>query len=213
MQPIRHLDALACPLAQANVDTDQLIPARFMKEPRSAGYGQFLLHDLRHDANGQPRADFILEHPEARLAGILVARRNFGAGSSREAAVYALVDFGFRCVIAPSFGDIFSSNAVNNGLLPATLPEEDIERLLEHLGDTPGRLHVDLESCRIQAGELDLPFTISPTWRTKLLNGWDDIDMTRQHADAITRFAADYAARHPWLNASPSEPGVIARDF
>lgn len=213
MEPIRHLDALACPLAQANVDTDQLIPARFMKEPRSVGYGQFLLHDLRHDASGKPRHDFILEHPEASQARILVARRNFGAGSSREAAVYALVDFGFRCVIAPSFGDIFASNAVNNGLLPATLPERDIERLLEHLGTTPGRLRVDLEACRIQAGELDLSFTISPTWRTKLLNGWDDIDMTRQHEDAITRFAADYAARHPWLKASPGDPGVIARDF
>ncbi len=119
MEPIRQLDALACPLAQANVDTDQLIPARFMKEPRSVGYGQFLLHDLRHDESGKPRHDFVLEHPQASQASILVARRNFGAGSSREAAVYALVDFGFRCVIAPSFGDIFASNAVNNGLLPA----------------------------------------------------------------------------------------------
>lgn len=211
MEPIKTLEALACPLALANVDTDQLIPARFMKEPRSVGYGQFLLHDLRHDEAGKAREGFILNHPEAGEARILVARRNFGAGSSREAAVYALVDFGFRCVIAPSFGDIFASNAVNNGLLPATLPEADIERLLEHLGDAPGPLRVDLEACRIQAGDLELAFTIAPGWRTKLLNGWDDIDLTRQHADEIARFAADYARQRPWLDTTAPGETIITR--
>ncbi len=211
MDPIRILDDLACPLPLANVDTDQLIPARFMKEPRSIGYGQFLLHDLRHDAQGQPRREFILNHPRAGESRILVARRNFGAGSSREAAVYALVDFGFRCVIAPSFGDIFSSNAVNNGLLPATLPEDDIERLLAHLGEAPAPLRVDLEQCRIQAGELDLAFTIVPVWRTKLLNGWDDIDLTRQRVEQIERFAAAYARLHPWLATTDTRDTVISR--
>ncbi|WP_302139448.1 3-isopropylmalate dehydratase small subunit [Halomonas alkalicola] len=211
MEPIKTLDALACPLPLANVDTDQLIPARFMKEPRSVGYGQFLLHDLRHDDQGQPRKEFILNHPKACESRILVARRNFGAGSSREAAVYALVDFGFRCVIAPSFGDIFSSNAVNNGLLPATLPEADIERLLAHLGEAPAPLRVDLEKCRIQAGELDLAFTIAPVWRTKLLNGWDDIDLTRQRGEQIERFAAAYVRLHPWLATTASREKVITR--
>lgn len=211
MDPIRILDDLACPLPLANVDTDQLIPARFMKEPRSVGYGQFLLHDLRHDDAGQPRKTFILNHPKASESRILVARRNFGAGSSREAAVYALVDFGFRCVIAPSFGDIFSSNAVNNGLLPATLPEDDIERLLTHLGKAPARLQVDLEQCCIHAGVLDMTFTIAPVWRTKLLNGWDDIDLTRQHDEKIVQFATAYTKRHPWVAAAGPADAVIAR--
>lgn len=209
MEPIKILDALACPLPLANVDTDQLIPARFMKEPRSVGYGQFLLHDLRHDASGRPVEGFILNRPQTDQAKVLVARRNFGGGSSREAAVYALVDYGFRCVIAPSFGDIFASNAVNNGLLPATVSEEDAEALLTALSDTPGPLRVDLEAQRIEAGELSVAFSIAPTWRTKLLNGWDDIDMTRQHAERIRRFAADYAERRPWLDTTP--PEVISR--
>ncbi|MCE8021323.1 3-isopropylmalate dehydratase small subunit [Halomonas sp. MCCC 1A11036] len=203
MEPIKIIDAPACPLPLANVDTDQLIPARFMKEPRSVGYGRFLLHDLRHDESGRPVETFILNHPQATQAKTLVARRNFGAGSSREAAVYALVDFGLRCVIAPSFGDIFASNAVNNGLLPATVSEADAEALLTALGDAPGTLHVDLETQRISTGELSVAFTIAPTWRTKLLNGWDDIDMTRQHAQAIQRFAGDYANQRPWLKATP----------
>ncbi|PMR72870.1 3-isopropylmalate dehydratase small subunit [Billgrantia endophytica] len=211
MEPIKIIDAPACPLALANVDTDQLIPARFMKEPRSVGYGRFLLHDLRHDESGDPHETFILNHPEAEKARTLVARRNFGAGSSREAAVYALVDHGFRCVIAPSFGDIFSSNAVNNGLLPATVSEEDAEALLAALGDTPGQLRVDLEAQRITVGGLSVGFTITPTWRTKLLNGWDDIDMTRQYTDAIQRFAADYTRRHPWLDVTPPQPEIISR--
>ena len=210
MQPIKILDALACPLPQANVDTDQLIPARFMKEPRSVGYGQFLLHDLRHDESGQAIDGFILNHPTAAEAVTLVARRNFGAGSSREAAVYALVDYGFRCVIAPSFGDIFASNAVNNGLLPATVSETDCEALLAALGDTPAPLHIDLGTQCISIGALSVAFTIAPTWRKKLLNGWDDIDMTRQHADAIQQFATDYAQQYPWLDTTPSQ-GIISR--
>ncbi|MCE8025300.1 3-isopropylmalate dehydratase small subunit [Billgrantia aerodenitrificans] len=209
MEPIKIIDAPACPLPLANVDTDQLIPARFMKEPRSVGYGRFLLHDLRHDESGRPVEDFILNHPQAGEAKTLVARRNFGAGSSREAAVYALVDFGFRCVIAPSFGDIFASNAVNNGLLPATVSEADAETLLAALGEAPGALHVDLEAQRITIGELSVAFSIAPTWRTKLLNGWDDIDMTRQHAEEIERFATRYASQRPWLDAAP--PPLITR--
>ncbi|MGQ4879358.1 3-isopropylmalate dehydratase small subunit [Billgrantia sp. LNSP4103-1] len=211
MEPIKTLEALACPLPLANVDTDQLIPARFMKEPRSVGYGQFLLHDLRHDAQSQPIEGFILNHPQAGQAKVIVARRNFGAGSSREAAVYALVDFGFRCVIAPSFGDIFASNSVNNGMLPATVDEDDVETLLEALGEAPGLLRVDLESQRISIGDLSVPFDIAPTWRTKLLNGWDDIDMTRQHAETIRRFAADYASQRPWLDVARPSAEIISR--
>jgi 3-isopropylmalate/(R)-2-methylmalate dehydratase small subunit len=191
MEAFRVVTALACPLPRSGVDTDQLIPARFMKRSRAEGYGDYLLHDQRFDAEGRPRADFPLNDPARQGAHILVARRNFGGGSSREAAVYALVDYGFRCVIAPSFGDIFSSNAVNNGLLPARVSEEDAETLLALLAGGQAELTVDLESCVIRCGNRSFDFTVPPVWRTKLLNGWDDIDLTLSHREEIARFAAD----------------------
>ncbi|MCH8533233.1 MAG: 3-isopropylmalate dehydratase small subunit [Saccharospirillum sp.] len=198
MRPFTQLTAPACPLGLSNVDTDQLIPARFMKEPRSVGYGQFLLYDLRFDATQQPVADFALNQPEAEHQQILVARRNFGAGSSREAAVYALVDFGFRCVIAPSFGDIFSSNAVNNGLLPAVVSEEDCERLLSAMHQKTSPISVDLEQQRIECNAVRIPFAINPVWRTRLLNGWDDIDLTEGYRTEIDRFIHHYRQAYPW---------------
>lgn len=207
MQPFTRLTATACPLPLASVDTDQLIPARFMKRSRAEGYGGHLLYDLRFDADGRPRAGFPLNDPRRAGAQILVARRNFGAGSSREAAVYALVDFGIRCVVAPSFGDIFASNAVNNGLLPARVGEADVEALLFALQDEggPGEVTVDLEGRRILAGPLALGFEIDPVWRTKLLNGWDDLDLTLSHADRIAAFAARDRALRPW--AAPAGGG------
>ena len=196
MTPFTTLTAQACPLPFSGIDTDQLIPARFMKRPRSEGYGRFLLHDLRIDADGTPRGDFPLNDPRFREAQILVARRGFGGGSSREAAVYALVDYGIRCVVAPSFGDIHASNAVNNGLLPARVSEADAETLLARAADTP--LTVDLEGQTIRAGETVVRFEIEPVWRTKLLNGWNDIDLTQSYAEAIATFARDDAAANPW---------------
>ncbi|WP_424136800.1 3-isopropylmalate dehydratase small subunit [Roseomonas chloroacetimidivorans] len=198
MQPFRILTATACPLPMANVDTDQLIPARFMSRPRSAGYGDFLLHDLRFGPDGAPRPDFPLNRPERAGSGILVARRNFGSGSSREAAAYALVDHGIRCVLAPSFGDIFSSNAINNGLLPARLEEDAIEALLAWLEAGGQQVTVDLEACSVSAGELRWAFSIDPVWRTKLLNGWSDVDLTLSHAEAIDAFARADQAHRPW---------------
>lgn len=165
-----------------NVDTDQLIPARFMSTPRNEGYAQFLLHDLAR------------ENPAARLAQgapILIAGRNFGCGSSREAAVYALVDFGIRVVIAPSFGDIFSGNAVNNGLLTVPLDPDRIAEL-------DGPLTVDLDAQTITCGDSTIAFEIDPVRRLKLLNGWDDIDMTQQYADRIAAFASELRANRPW---------------
>ena len=198
MEPFRILRATACPLPIANVDTDQLIPARFMSRPRSAGYGDFLLYDLRFDGDGAPRAAFPLNRPERGGSGILVARRNFGSGSSHEAAVYALVDHGVRCVLAPSFGDIFSSNAVNNGLLPARLEEEEIETLLAWLAAGGQEVTVDLEACSVSAGESRWTFQIDPVWRTKLLNGWSDVDLTLSQAAAIAAFAEADRQRRPW---------------
>lgn len=198
MQPFKRLTATACPLPYANIDTDQLIPARFMKRSRAEGYGGYLLHDMRVSGDGTAIADFPLNQSRYRNAQIIVARRNFGAGSSREAAVYALVDYGIRCVIAPSFGDIFSSNSVNNGLLPARVDERDGEALIELLQEIHAELTVDLEAQTISAKERSVPFAIDPVWRTKLLNGWDDIDITLNQAEAIARFRAEDSVRRPW---------------
>jgi 3-isopropylmalate/(R)-2-methylmalate dehydratase small subunit len=196
MEPFRQLSAVACPLPIANIDTDQLIPARFLKRSRAEGYGGYLLHDLRFDSEGAPRRDV----PLNRRAGarILVARRNFGAGSSREAAVYALVDFGIRCVIAPSFGDIFASNAVHNGLVPARVSEAEAEGLLTALESGLRDLRIDLESQTIAGGTHLVAFEIDPIWRTKLLNGWDDLDLTLSHAEAIAAFSRSDAVQRPW---------------
>lgn len=183
-------------LPQENIDTDQLIPARFMSAPRSAGYGGYLLHDMRRGADGAPDASFPLNR--APGASILIARRNFGCGSSREAAVYALADAGFRVVVAPSFGDIFASNAVGNGLLPARVTEAAAERLL---AAAPLDLSVDLEACALRQAGGSVPFEIDPVWRLKLMHGWDDIDLTRAHASAIASYAERRAAAAPWAFA------------
>jgi len=199
MKPFDILHTTACALPIASIDTDQLIPARFMKRSRADGYGHYLLHDMRLDEAGQPRAGFPLNAPEARNAEVLVARRNFGAGSSREAAVYALVDHGFRCVIAPSFGDIFASNAVNNGLLPAVVSESDAEEILTLLDGGQSGLTVDLGDCLIRVGNRSFPFAIDPIWRTKLLNGWDDLDLTASLVGDIEAFEDRDANARPWV--------------
>lgn len=205
MTPFTRVTALACPLPIANIDTDQLIPARFMRRTRKEGYGPVLLHDLRFEADGTPKPDFPLNRPEYRGAGFIVARRNFGSGSSREAAVYALADFGIRAVIAPSFGDIFAQNAVNNGLLPVRLGEEAVENLILSLSAQPTEITVDLENARVEADGLTLPFVIDPVWRTKLLNGWDDLDLTQSHAAEIRAFMERDARARPWM--APSRAG------
>jgi 3-isopropylmalate/(R)-2-methylmalate dehydratase small subunit len=198
MQPFQCLIATACPLPYANIDTDQLIPARFMKRSRAEGYGSFLLHDMRFSSDGSEIPGFPLNRPDWRNAQIVVARRNFGAGSSREAAVYALVDYGVRCVVAPSFGDIFASNAVNNGLLPACVDEHDAESLIRTLEAGVREITVDLQAQTITTNGVSAPFTVDPVWRMKLLNGWDDIDLTLSQGEAITQFTADDAKKRPW---------------
>lgn len=183
-------------LALENVDTDQLIPARFMSVPRSEGYGDYLLHDMRRGADGALAHEFGLNaHPGA---SVLVAGRNFGTGSSREAAVYALVDAGIRVVVAPSFGDIFASNAVNNGLLPAQVSAADAEALHLALGAGPVDAMVSLETKVIALGEVHVPFELDDTWRTKLQNGWDDIDLTLQHDSKINAYRQARQDAQPW---------------
>jgi 3-isopropylmalate/(R)-2-methylmalate dehydratase small subunit len=205
MDKFIRLTATACPLDVGNLNTDQLLPARFLKLPRSAGLGTALLHDLRFDADGRERPDFPLNRPPWRDARIMVGGRNFGCGSSREAAVYALYDYGIRCVIAPSFGDIFAGNAVQNGLLTAIVSDDEAATLIGLLGETPDRaLTVDLEQQTIQCGDQSFRFAIDPVRRTRLLNGWDNIALTESYMDKIAAFKLADRVRRPW--AAPAGP-------
>jgi 3-isopropylmalate/(R)-2-methylmalate dehydratase small subunit len=199
MENFIRITATVCPLSAENIDTDQILPARYLKLPRKGEHGKVLFHDLRFDAAGNERPDFPLNRPGWRDARIIVAGRNFGGGSSREAAVYALYDYGIRCVIAPSFGDIFAQNATKNGLLTAVASEAETGVLMAALmrGAAPA-VTVDLESQLIVCGELRYQFMIDPARRTRLLNGWDDLDVTHSFREQINAFkAADRKAR-PW---------------
>jgi len=185
-------------LPEAGIDTDQLIPARFMATPRAEGYGRYLLHDARFGPEGQ-----VLAHPlNGPQASIIVAGRNFGSGSSREAAVYALADYGVRAVLAPGFGDIFAANAVNNGLLPGVIDAATFAALSAYLAQ-PAPVAVDLDRLTLRFGERAAGFALDPVWRLKILNGWDDIDLTRRHAAALADFAARQRAGTPWAWPEP----------
>ena len=206
MDTFIRLTAIACPLDVANLNTDQLLPARFLKVPRSAGLAMALLHDLRFDADGRERPDFPLNRPAWREAKIVVGGRNFGCGSSREAAVYALCDYGIRCVIAPSFGDIFAGNAAQNGLLTAIVSDDEAATLMRLLGEKPQPpLTVDLEQQTIQCGDQTFRFAIDPVRRTRLLNGWDNIALTESYMGEIAAFKLADRARRPWATLAGPE--------
>lgn len=190
MEKFDRLTAIAVPLPLANVDTDMIIPARFMKALTRSGLGRHLFRELRYTPEGAERGDFILNRPVGRHARILVADRNFGCGSSREHAVWALADFGIRCIIAPSFGDIFSGNARKNGLLLIRLPDATCERLRGEIALAQfALLTVDLIEQRIAlaSGET-IDFAIDPDDRRTLIEGLDDIARTLRHEAAIARF-------------------------
>jgi 3-isopropylmalate/(R)-2-methylmalate dehydratase small subunit len=205
MDKFVRLVAKACPLLLANVDTDQILPARFLKLPRSAELGRVLFHDLRRDGDGNERADFPLNQPQWRDAKVLIAGRNFGGGSSREAAVYALYEAGIRCVIAPSFGDIFAQNSVKNGLLTAVLAEADVAELAAAIAADPDMpVTVDLEQQTIARGNRSFAFSIDPVSRNQLLNGWDDVDLTDSYATRIAAFKAADRERRPWARPARS---------
>ncbi len=206
MQPFRSLDAVAAPMGVPNIDTDQIIPARYLWRSRADGYGEQLFHDLRLDKDGAPKPDFVLNQPAFAGAGILVADRNFGCGSSREAAVWALWDGGIRCVIASSFGDIFYNNSFKNGLLPIVLPEDRVAALrasLERKQDV--RIEIDLAAQTVTGpgGTVD-HFDVDPLRKQLLLEGMDDITFTLRHADEIAAFDATYENDMPWLTANSS---------
>ena len=199
MEKFVHLTAKVCPLLLPSLNTDQILPARYLKWPRSKGLGAVLFEDLRKDAQGQPRADFPLNQPAYRDAKIILTGRNFGGGSSREAAVYAIYDHGFRCVIAPSFGDIFAQNSVKNGLLTATVPEEEIARIAAILASDPELpVSVDLDQQTILCGNARCSFEIDPVSRNQLLNGWDDVDLTESYRANIAAFTARDKKDRPW---------------
>ncbi len=201
MEKFQKLDAVAVPIPAPNVDTDQIVPARFLRKPRNAGYGGFLFHDLRFDDNGEEKPGFVLNRPAYRGARILVAERNFGCGSSREHAVYALWDYGFRAVIAPSFGDIFFNNCFKNGLLPIVLPAEEVTALQAELAQQPGaHVRVDLERQEVIApsGKVHR-FEVDAFRKQCLLQGLDEIAFTLGHDADIAAFERRQSQELRWL--------------
>jgi 3-isopropylmalate/(R)-2-methylmalate dehydratase small subunit len=207
MDKFTTLIGAACPINQTNVNTDQILPARYLKWTRAQGIGKVLFNDLRFDAAGKEKPDFPLNQVAWRDAKVVVAGRNFGCGSSREAAVYALYDYGVRCVIAPSFGDIFSGNAVQNGLLTAIVSDDEATEIIAALTRTPELpLTVDLEQQTIVCGNRTYAFTVDPVRRMRLLNGWDEIALTANFSDRIAAFKARDRNARPWAVPPGMEP-------
>jgi 3-isopropylmalate/(R)-2-methylmalate dehydratase small subunit len=195
MQPFRIHKGKVAPLDRANVDTDQIIPKQFLKRIERTGFGEFLFYDWRRGKDGRPDASFTLNQPRYADASILVAGKNFGCGSSREHAVWALEDFGFRAVIAPSFADIFANNCVQNGILAVVLDEVQVREIMRRAAEAASyQLTIDLEQRRVQDDQgFSASFQIEETTRHRLLNGLDDIGLTLLQESDI----AAYEARHP----------------
>jgi 3-isopropylmalate/(R)-2-methylmalate dehydratase small subunit len=211
MQPFRTLTGLVAPLDRANVDTDSIIPKQFLKSINRSGFGPNLFDAWRYLDRGEPgvenarrplNPDFVLNHPRYQGAQILLAGRNFGCGSSREHAPWALLDYGFRALIAPSFADIFFNNCLKNGLLPIVLSEREVERLFHETAAFPGfRLTIDLvpQTVATTDGNAVFAFEIEPFRKHCLLNGLDEIGLTLAHADQIRAFEAKHKTDQPWL--------------
>ena len=211
MEPFTKLTAVAAPLIRANVDTDAIIPKQFLKSIKRSGFGPNLFDAWRYLDHGEPgkdnsarplNRDFVLNQPRYQGASILIARRNFGCGSSREHAPWALADYGFRALIAPSYADIFFNNCYKNGLLPIVLTETQVDRLFADAAAFAGfKLTIDLERQTVATtdGSVAFGFDIDPFRKHCLLNGLDEIGLTLQHADEIRAYEAKHLARQPWL--------------
>ena len=204
MEPFTRLQATAVALDIANIDTGMIIPGRFMRKPRRKGeatYAQAFLHDLRFDAQGNPRADCVLNDPAFAGAQILITAADFGCGSSREGAAYAVLDYGFRALIGPSFGDIFYGNCLQNGLLPVVLNEARVEHLRALVRSDPRTcIAIDLAAQTVTGPDgTRFDFAIDPTRKQRLLAGLDDVGVTLSHLSAIEAFEATHRARMPWL--------------
>jgi len=211
-KPLTRFEGVAVPMARDNVDTDAIIPSVGVRACGSdvAGLGRYLFHELRHDAQTRPVAGFELDRPEYARASILVAGHNFGCGSSREHAVWALEGYGFRAVVASSFGEIFQGNCVRNGLLPACLPEPALSRLREAVAAIAGAAPLSVD---VQAGTITLPdgerfrFELDAAAREMLVKGLDEIDLTLQRMDRIRAFQREHARARPWIYEIESERG------
>ena len=198
MQPFRNHTGEVVPLDRVNVDTDQIIPKQFLKRIERTGFGEFLFYDWRFSGNGTKKADFVLHDPRYANATILVAGKNFGCGSSREHAVWALADYGFRVIIASSFADIFANNSLKNGLLTVTLAEAQVAEIMVRAKDTANyRLSIDLEKLTVEDGQgFSATFAMDEFARHCLLNGLDDIGLTLKHETAIAAYESKHPVRH-----------------
>lgn len=200
MKPFRILEAVAAPLPLVNIDTDMIIPKQYLRTIKRTGLGAHLFAEMRYNADGSENPAFILNQTPYRQAGILIAGENFGCGSSREHAPWALLDFGITCVIAPSFADIFHGNCFKNGMCPVTLKQAEVQALLDHIAVHPeGRITVDLEARQVRAGDHAFDFAIDPFRRHCLLNGLDDIGLTLEHEADIAAYEDQRRKERPWL--------------
>lgn len=189
MEPIVIHKGKVAGMDRVNVDTDQIIPKQFLKRIERTGFGQFLFYDWRFNQDGSDNLDFELNRPENKDASILVAGENFGCGSSREHAPWALLDYGFKVIIAPSYSDIFYNNCLKNGILPIRLPKDEVKQLIEKARDSDYELTVNLkENTLSDDQDFSYSFEINEYWKEMLLNGWDEIDVTLTYEDKITAF-------------------------
>ena len=212
MQPFTKHTGLVAPLDRVNVDTDQMVPKQFLKWITREGYGRVLFYDWRYLDDGKtPNPDFVLNAPRYRGASVLVARANFGCGSSREHAPWAIFDYGFRAILAPSYADIFYNNCFKNGILPVTLPDAHVDEIFRRVSATEGyRLSVDLETQTITDDSgLRLEFRVDPFRRECLLKGWDDIGLTLRRADRIAAFEKSHHPSAP-IYAAVDSPATKA---
>ena len=195
MKPINIINSIYAPLDRKNVDTDQIISKEFLKRIERTGFGQFVFYHWRFDENGNPIEDFVLNKPEYKNAEILVAQDNFGCGSSREHAPWAILDYGFRVVIAPSFADIFHNNCFKNGILPIKLTESECDELLEKGLAEAQAIEVNLEQQTVTTGYgKTYSFDIDPYYKQMLLNGWDEISLTFQYEEQIAAYEKNRVA-------------------
>jgi 3-isopropylmalate/(R)-2-methylmalate dehydratase small subunit len=197
MKPISVVSGTMVALPRADVDTDQIIPKQFLTRTERTGYGDFLFYDWSRTEEGHPSSDFFTNDPERSGAKVLIAGRNFGCGSSREHAVWAIQDWGFEAVIAPSFGDIFRNNSYNVGLLTVELPEDDVARLIEFAENPTAPIRVDLETQVVEVDDFVFEFDIDPGVKERLLKGLDPIGVTLEDEDAISEFEA---RRPTWMS-------------
>ena len=207
MEPFKTLEGVAAPLNMINVDTDMIIPKQYLKTIHRTGLGKALFDEMRFNPDGSEKPDFVLNKPAYRKAKILVAGDNFGCGSSREHAPWALLDFGIRCIIAPSFADIFYGNCFKNGILPIKLPQSEVDKLMDDAERGANAVvSIDLEKQEIRGPDGGMiKFEIDDFRKQVLLNGWDDIDVTESYRPRIAAFKVKDKSERPWAEPRPRE--------